>query len=506
MMTEVDAARLVRGSVYLAGQSVVTTLIGAVALAFTARILTQVEMGVAVVLMLTLGLAQVVTDLGFSGGLTKFVAEFRGRGEDFTSMSFGAVGVKVLMAGAAAMFCVVMAPWLSELLLDSGEFVVLFQLLGLNVLTFCVRLTVHHLLLGVNRLKELAILTAVAALVGKVFAVGLLVLGYGLVGLVLGWTLGELAYVLIGGLIIVRNRYVKIQPFGKVIPHLRTLARFSWPLLATNVVLFLYGSFDQAFLLFYVPLDEVAVYSIALRAFGVISLIPLALSSTLFPYYSEQRGRDEQQNIVAGVRGSSRYIALCFTPLALGLMATANPAITFFAGQTYASGDVVLAILCIFGGLSSLAASFSILLLVYDMTPTVLAVNITSVIGSVILLPVLLPSLGVVGMALAKGVATIIAFVLTVLLLRRRMSLQFDGEALWKSWAAAVAMFGIVWLLEYMYMSPYLLPLYVGVGGLVYVVGLRLLKAVRKGDVSLIRNLLGKRAAPIMNLAERILI
>lgn len=73
-MVEMDSTRLVRGSAYLATQSIVTTLIGAVALAFTARILTQVEMGVAVVLTLTLGLAQVLTDLGFSGGLTKYVA------------------------------------------------------------------------------------------------------------------------------------------------------------------------------------------------------------------------------------------------------------------------------------------------------------------------------------------------------------------------------------------------------------------------------------------------
>jgi len=90
-MVEMDSTRLVRGSAYLATQSIVTTLIGAVALAFIARILTPVEMGVTVVLMLTLGLAQVFTDLGFSGGLTKFVAEYRGKGVDYTFMSFGAV-------------------------------------------------------------------------------------------------------------------------------------------------------------------------------------------------------------------------------------------------------------------------------------------------------------------------------------------------------------------------------------------------------------------------------
>jgi hypothetical protein len=51
-MAEMDTARLVKGSVHFVAQSVVATMIGAVALAFVARILTQVEMGVTVGLTL----------------------------------------------------------------------------------------------------------------------------------------------------------------------------------------------------------------------------------------------------------------------------------------------------------------------------------------------------------------------------------------------------------------------------------------------------------------------
>ncbi|MDH5635035.1 MAG: polysaccharide biosynthesis C-terminal domain-containing protein, partial [Candidatus Bathyarchaeota archaeon] len=272
------------------------------------------------------------------------------------------------------------------------------------------------------------------------------------------------------------------------------------------IVLFLYTWFDQALLLAYVPLSEVAIYSIALQAFGVLSLIPMALSSALLPYYSEQHGKDEQQKIVAGVHGSSRYVALLYTPLALGLMATANPVITFFAGQTYAGGDVILAILCLFGGLSGLVASFGGLLLVYNMTPTVLSINIASVVGSMVMLPVLLPSFGVVGMAVVKGVAMVISFVLTVIVLWKRMPIRFDREAVWKSWTAAIGMFIAIWFIQHMHFSPYLLPLYIVVGGTTYMIALRLLRAVNEDDIKLIRNLLGKRATFILNIVEKVLI
>ena len=183
-MAEMDSTRLVKGSTYLATQSILTSLIGAVALAFTARILTQVEMGVAVVLTLTLGLAQVLTDLGFSGGLTKFVAEYRGKGVDYTFMSFGAVLTKVVIAGSAAVFCVLAAPWLSGFLLKSGEYAFLFQLLSVNILTFCFRATLNNLLLGVNRIREMAILNVASVLIRQVFAVGFLLCGFGLAGYV----------------------------------------------------------------------------------------------------------------------------------------------------------------------------------------------------------------------------------------------------------------------------------------------------------------------------------
>lgn len=505
-MAEMDSTRLVKGSTYLVTQSILTSLIGAAALAFTARILTQVEMGVTVVLTLTLGLAQVLTDLGFSGGLTKFVAEYRGKEVDYTFMSFGAVLTKALIAGSAAAFCVLAAPSLSGFLLKSGEYAFLFQLLSVNVLTFCFKVTVSNLLLGVNRIREMAILNVASALIRQIFAVGLLLCGFGLVGLVTGWILGGLAYNILGALIIVKNTYVRIHPIREIAPYLKTLARFSWPLFITGVVLFLYSSFDQALLLAYVPLNEVAVYNIALQAFGVLSVIPAALSNTLFPYYGEQHGKDEQQKIVAGVYGSSRYIALLYTPLALGLMVTANPAITLFAGQAYAGGDVILTVLCLFGGVSGLVASFGGLLLVYNMTPTVLLINMASVVGSIVMLPVLLPSFGVVGMAVIKGVAMVISFVLTVVVLRRRMPIRFDGEAVWKSWIGAVGMFVAVWLMEYVYFTPYLLLLYVVVGGVAYAIALRLLGAVKKNDVKLIRDLLGKKATVILDIVEKVLV
>ena len=85
-MEETDAARIAKGSAYIVIQDVIAAVVGAIGFVFVSRILTQTEMGITVVLTLTMGAAQVLSDLGFSRGLTKYVAEYRGRKADYSSI------------------------------------------------------------------------------------------------------------------------------------------------------------------------------------------------------------------------------------------------------------------------------------------------------------------------------------------------------------------------------------------------------------------------------------
>lgn len=504
-MTETDAARIAKGSAYLVAERVATMVLRVVVFAFIARTLTQVEMGVRVALALILSVALLLSDLGFSGGLAKHIAEYRGRNADYSPLTFLGISIKTLTAGFTAVICAVASQQLSELLLKSGEYSVIFRLLSLYLLLACLNMTMNSFLQGLNRIREMAILAVLAAFTRAISVIALLIYGYGLGGLIMGWFFGELIFTILSVSIFVKGRYVRKHSTREIISHLKMLSRFSWPLFLVSVVVFLYSWFDQVVLLAYVPLSEVALYSVALQALGVLSLIPAALSTTLLPYYSEQYGKNKHENIAIGVRAATRYISLLYTPLAVGLMITANPVITFFAGSLYARADIILSILSLVSGICGISAALGGLLLVYNMTPALLLINIVSVGGSMALSPVLLPHLGVTGMAIIKGTATITVLVLAVAVLRRRLLIEFDKEAMWKSWVAAVVMAVAVGLVEQMYFSAYLLPVYILVGAVSYMVALRILKVVDQDDLKLVRNLLGKRAVSIANVLEKIL-
>lgn len=503
-MTETDSIRVAKGSAYLVAQSLVVTIISGVGFAFIARILTETEMGVTVGLLLIVGLAEILSDLGFSSGLAKYIAEYRGRNEEYTPVLFTGTIVKLLVAGAVAVFTATMAQPLSIFILKTNEHGILFQMLSIFLMFTCMNITLNGFLLGLNKMGEIAILGTVSAFARQVFIIVFLIV-YGLPGLVTGWIIGALSYTVPSVLIILKGKHIKKHSVKVIRPYLKTLVNFSWPLFLANTVLFAYNWFDRAMLLAYVGLGEVAVYNVAFQAFTVLSAIPVALNATLLPYYSQQYGRDEQDTIVVGVRVATRYLSFFYTPLAIGLAATANPTITLFAGTLYSRGDVALAILSFFGALTSISATIGVLLLVYNMTPAVLVISICMVCFGIVASPVVLPSLGIVGMVIIKGVAMVFSFVFAFIVIKRRVAIEFDKEAIWKSWSASAIMFVAVWLMEWAFFSRYLLPLYIVTGGIVYMAALRILKAVDKSDIQLLRKLIIRQASPIVDILERLL-
>lgn len=497
---------MAKGSAFLVTQSLVSTLISALVFAFVARIITQEEMGIIAALTLTAGVAQIVSDLGFSSGLLKFVAEDKARGADYTRVVYGGILTKVLVAGLAAFLCAFFAPQLSQIFLGSSERILLFQLLSLNIFFYSVFATTRSILLGLSKFSEVTALNLVLTITRQSFVLLFLLLGYGLVGLIFGWILGDLSFVVLAGVILLRGKHLRVHFPSEVVPQLRRLVKFSSPLLVTNIVVFLYGWFDRAILLIFVPLTEVAIYNVAYEAFTIMYIIPATISQTLLAYFSGQSSSGTDDQIASGVKVSTRYITLFFTPVALGLMVTANPVLALFAGQQYVSGAQVLAILSLLGGVAGIGAVFSILLLVYNMTFVFLVINIVSMGFGVALSLLLLPLFGVGAMAIVKGSVLIMPVILMMAALKNKGIVQFDKESIGKGWVSALLMALVVGVIVYSYSSRYLLPVYIAIGVVVYAVALRSMKALKKYDMQLIRGLTGGRLSPIIDFLERILI
>ena len=88
----------------------------------------------------------------------------------------------------------------------------------------------------------------------------------------------------------------------------------------------------------------------------------------------------------------------------------------------------------------------------------------------------------------------------------RLLAVTFDVEALWKSWVASSVMAVAVLGLQFLLYSKYLLPLYVLGGGVVYLIMLRFLRAVRAHDIHLVKAFVGKRFERLVDYVRPIVI
>ena len=204
--------------------------------------------------------------------------------------------------------------------------------------------------------------------------------------------------------------------------------------------------------------------------------------------------------IKLATRNASRYLYLFYLPAALGLATLSRPILVIFAGEKYECGAPLLAIFGLFGALTTLIPMLGYLLITYGRTKTYMATNLASVFGSLLLAPLLISSFGVLmGVAVMKGVASII--LLLAYLLSLRGSLAIDWRAVAKASLASLVMASVVFALQLYLIPAYFLLVHVAVGALIYGACVRALRMLSRRDARLLTSIVpGALKKPVLSI------
>jgi len=272
---------------------------------------------------------------------------------------------------------------------------------------------------------------------------------------------------------------------------MRTLIAFSIPMLITNLAAYAFNCFDMFVLVGLASQEELGMYSVAKKAYSVITMIPLNVAMALFPYYGERYGREELGAIRAATAAVSKYLSLLYPPIALGLSALAEPVLVIFAGEKYAGSAPILVIFGFFGALTAFVPMMGYLLITYGKTRQYMAANLASIACALSLAPILIPRLGALtGMALVRGLA--LALLLAFYTLSTRNLASTDYQVFAKGLIGSVIMALSVYLLQTQLHGPLLLPLYVLVGAVIYGLCVRALRMLSYDDVILLARVFPK--------------
>lgn len=505
MRDERPAVHIARGASFLFIQNLITSIVGTVGLGIIARLMTKTEMGVYVALSLVFALVQIGASFALPSAAVKFIAESKGQNDQkgaagvaFQILRFS--GVASIVFGSLVFL---FSTQVCYLLTKTTEYIEVFKILALDLVFAGFLPSLNGIMIGLQKMKELAGLNVLSYIISKVLSIAFLLVHLGLWGVILGWLIGDFcAFFLFIGYVL---RSFGMPSFGF---SLKRIMGFSWPMYLSSWVGFGYSWFDRVLLVAYVPLADLGVYNVAVTAFGVMASIPGAISTALFPRYSELQGRDGMRSLEKTVRIASRYVSYVVVPLAVGLAATARPAISLFAGRAYEMGALPLAILSLFGAVTCVGAALSDIFSIAERTKVSALLSLIAVSISVFLGILLIPSTGVLGATFLKGVSMVLGFLLMLWVLKRMklFTVDFDFEALWKSGFASSVMAISVLGFQFLLYSKYLLPLYVFGGGIIYLAMLRFLRAVRPHDIHLVKVFVGKRFERLIEWAGPFLI
>jgi len=509
-------ARVARGATYLFAQGFATALIGLayfVVLAHTFRDPSeQWQMGAYALLSFVLSSSQVFGTLSLQSASVKYVSQYLAEGE---SEKAKAVAVRVLQIGLLAstvafLTLFVPAEWVSTLLFSVSDSAFLIRIVSGCVVFAILYVIALGILQGLQRMREVAFIGLLYAIIHTCVGVLLLFLGWRLYAVVVGWLVG-LLIASVAALILVA-RYLGVV--GR--PHpIRPLMSFSLPLYFSAGVGFFVAWIDQLFLVSYMSLlygstegqTILGIYYVAIRASVVPTLFSNALVIALFPSLSELYAQQGLNSLKDAFKAAMRYSVLIGFPLIIGLATLAYPVIILFGGWQYIDAAVPLIIISTAALIGTLGLAMGPILLTLERTTAASLLSVLSVVLSLFLayLMVIPLNLGMIGAAWARTLTAILTFLLTFYVVSRHVRLSFDKEALWKSSVASAFLVAAIIVVDLarMFVSPssyqflvirlHLLPVYVLVGGLAYFAALIMLKVFTKRDLEILEEYLPNR-------------
>ncbi|MCW3980822.1 MAG: oligosaccharide flippase family protein [Candidatus Bathyarchaeota archaeon] len=509
MKTANPQAHVARGATFIFIQGILSSAFGVIYVWFLLHtkemsgqiLFTEIDYGNFAVLSFILTLVSTLGVLALRRASVRHIAQYiaEGKKELASSVVTRVLQVSFVTSAAIVVVFFISAGVLTETFRDP---VLTLWLLPMASIFSVLYSQAQGFLQGLQKMRELASIAIVYSVIHYSSAIVLVYSGFGLFGIALSWLVGTAVSCFLSFLITYRS-----LGFTRRVHKLKPLIAFSLPIYISVVLTFIVGWVDQIIILPIKGTGEFGVYNLAVRAASVSNLVSVATVTSLFPKLSELQSLHGDKSLEAAFKVSTRYAALLGFPVSLMVATLAYPIIVLFATVRYLDAVGPLAIMCI----ASIPTILGLAIF-----PTLYTLKRTKTGSSIVVITIICQALfsyfslqfldaGLTGVAISRILAALIQFTLGIFMLRSSLKVEFDKEAIWKSAIAAIVMvlsiLGLELLrsviepiaFEFLVLRLRLLPIYVSVGVIVYVVSLIIMKTFKRQDFDLLHEYLPSR-------------
>jgi stage V sporulation protein B len=444
--------RILRGSVYYFIGAVIANAVAYLIRLYLLHNLSVNEFGLFYAVFNFIAIFLVFRNMGLTGALTKYIAEYEAKGEKGKIKSAIVATVSIQMAGSLLLAGILwlLAPSLATNLFKDPQ-----ALMVLRVLVFYIPLTVFYYVLlgffrGFQKTHILASLESIKSIVMLIFIVLFASLGLGIFAPV--W-----AYLLVYVVLVILFVYPLLKTYNIFSNHILdfkgvavAMVAFGFPSLLSSFGSRFISYFDTLMLTYFSTLEQVGIYNIVLPTALVFMMLSGAVGAIFMPLISELWAKNKKKKITEALDLLYKYIFLVGFPIILSVFVFSDVFIRMFFGQEFLSGDIAFKILLV-GALFNILASLNHQYLGGIGKPKkVMKIMLIATGVNIMMNLVLIPTLGITGAAIATSASYLCMLVISMSIIKRTIKIRLPIRSWLVTLVSSAVFLSVVYLLKYL--------------------------------------------------------
>ncbi|MBN2067036.1 MAG: flippase [Candidatus Diapherotrites archaeon] len=369
-----------------------------------ARFLGPEELGIFSMGLAVVGIVTVFGAVGLYQGVLHFVAVYESRGEKekVRGAVLGSLKMQLATSLVAMAAMLLIAEPVAMLAFQQPSLTLVLQLLAL---TIPLQVITSNFMILTQAFKKIEYKVLVRHIIENLAKLALtfwlVFLGFGAAGASLALALAGAFALAVSFFFIQKKVYRVFSPGEKAVYNWRELFGYSWPLFAVGFFMLIMGNIDTISLGILNTAFNTGIYNVATPTARFLEMPSFAFLSLFLPVATGLYATRKMDDLGKAYKAVTRWIFSLTLPCALFAVLFAREILSIMFGPVYAEGAAALAILSLgFFVFYSLDTVRSMLQPIAK-TRLVLYNTIAAAVLNVILNVLLIPSLGIVGAALA---------------------------------------------------------------------------------------------------------
>ncbi len=428
------------------------------------RMFSPTAVGAIVMFVAIVGLFNTIFSFGLGSAAQHFTSYSIGTG-DYASVkktvySIITYGFALSISGFLALY--ILSPDISLIFLHTSSYTTLIRLLGFVMLGNVLFGVMNGALLGSQSFRLSAVISIIIWAIYYIGAIGLAIIFRSLSTVIIGWAVGIFAGVVIELIAIVQ--IMRKYESGKYKKNANMVFAYSLPILLSSLISYGAGYADRFVVTGLTSLQNLGIYNFAL-------LIASSIGFIAAPFNNILMGRNRRDEIAENVKASSLLLTSLYVPAALGIAALAPSILLLLGGSSpYDEGSGALIIIMFFSAIFVSQNILSQAIASIRRTKLFVYTSAGALTANVFFSLLLIPPFGLEGAAFGFSSVYAVSFITLYYFARKEEVVKFDSVGTLKIWFSSIVMLLVILGLQfYIGLSLFLIPVYIGIGFIVYI-------------------------------------